>query len=214
MNKLSVILVIVIVIAITSGMGVTVTLRSKLEKERGDKERIQGELTSLKKEKEDLDKQVKEKTDVVQALEAELEILKTQNRTMEEERIVAFYRSQVTRQIDGVAGFLAGQGYEKTNDHIDALPNSGDRSFTLNLNSGWQYSLISVCDRDCSDIDIYIYDSAGNLITKDDGRDKAPNIVINVNRTGVFRVRVVMYRCSSSPSPCVYGIGVFRKVNV
>jgi hypothetical protein len=213
MNKLSVILVIVIVIALAAGVGV-IALRSKLEKERGDKEMVQGELASLKKEKEDLDKQVKEKTDVIQALESESEILKKQNRTMEEERLVAFYRAQVIRQIDGAAGFLAGQGYEKTNDHIDALPNGGDRSFTLNLNSGWQYSLISVCDRDCSDIDIYIYDLVGNLITKDDGRDKVPNIVIDVNRTGVFRVRVVMYRCNSSPSPCVYGIGVFGKVNV
>jgi hypothetical protein len=101
-------------------------------------------------------------------------------------------------------------GYTLTHEPmIDALDRDRSDYITLNLSAGTSYGIVGVCDRDCRDLDIALYDSRGNLIASDLGDDDIPAISINTNRSGTYRVRVDMASCNTRN--CYYGIGVFGK---
>jgi hypothetical protein len=69
------------------------------------------------------------------------------------------------------------------------------------------HKIVGVCDRDCRDLDIALYDSRGNLIASDLGDDDIPAITINPSRSGTYQVKVDMASCDTRN--CYYGIGVF-----
>lgn len=210
MNKGAVIAAILVTLVV--GVGALVTLRARVERERVEKERVEKEKEALQREKADAEQRAAAEKAAREAAEAEQQKAEEEARRLESERARQFYIAQVTRQLDVTGGSNAMMGFKKTHDYvIDALHNGGAHSFTLSLSSGWQYNLISACDRDCSDIDIYVYDLYGNQIASDADRDDLPVVTLNVYRSGQFRIKVVMYKCNSFPNPCVYGIGVFGK---
>jgi hypothetical protein len=47
------------------------------------------------------------------------------------------------------------------------LANGGAKSSTLDLQKGMQYVIIGVCDKDCSDLDIKVYDENDRVIATD-----------------------------------------------
>ncbi|MGI2903575.1 hypothetical protein [Tolypothrix sp. VBCCA 56010] len=99
-------------------------------------------------------------------------------------------------------------GYSLTHDpFIDALAQDRSDYITINLRAGTSYGIVGVCDSDCRDLDIALYDSRGNLITSDLQDDDIPAITINPSRSGTYRVRVDMANCNTNA--CYYGIGVF-----
>jgi hypothetical protein len=99
-------------------------------------------------------------------------------------------------------------GYSLTHEpFIDVLDRGHSDYITINLSAGTSYGIVGVCDRDCRDLDISLYDSRGNLIASDLEDDDIPTISINPSRSGTYRVRVDMASCNTSN--CYYGIGVF-----
>ena len=66
---------------------------------------------------------------------------------------------------------------------------------------------MGVCDEDCQDLDLELYDGYGNLISQDDSVDDAPVVEVSVVQGGAFTLRVMMYECTEDP--CYYGFGVF-----
>ncbi|RUT03819.1 hypothetical protein DSM106972_047330 [Dulcicalothrix desertica PCC 7102] len=99
-------------------------------------------------------------------------------------------------------------GYTLTHEpSIDLLTHGRSDYITVNLRAGTSYGIVGVCDRDCRDLDIALYDSRGNLIASDLQNDDIPTISINPTRSGTYRVRVDMASCNTSA--CYYGIGVF-----
>lgn len=99
-------------------------------------------------------------------------------------------------------------GYTLTHEpFIDALDQGRSDYITLNLRAGTSYGMVAVCDRDCQDLDIALYDERGNLIASDLGDDDIPAITINPSRSGTYQVRVDMASCKTNA--CYYGIGVF-----
>jgi len=122
----------------------------------------------------------------------------------------AQYVEQVRRQLDNARDLLEARGFEKTHDYkIATLASGGAKSSTLNLQKGTQYVIIGVCDRDCSDLDIKLYDENDRLIATDTSTDDKPLVSVTPRWTGEFRILVSMYRCGNSP--CYYGVGVFGK---
>jgi hypothetical protein len=118
------------------------------------------------------------------------------------------YIVQVRRQLNGARDLLGARGFEKTHDYkIATLANGGAKSSTLDLQKGMQYVIIGVCDKDCSDLDIKLYDENDQLIATDTSADDKPLVTVTPRWTGEFRILVSMYRCRNSP--CYYGIGVF-----
>lgn len=99
-------------------------------------------------------------------------------------------------------------GYTLTHEpFIDLLTHGRSDYITINLRAGTSYGIVGVCDRDCRDLDIALYDSYGNLIASDLQDDDIPFIRINPNHSGSYRVRVDMAKCNTNS--CYYGIGAF-----
>ncbi len=120
------------------------------------------------------------------------------------------WRTQVESQLKNAAKTLSDKGYEQTHEtQIGSLHDNENDSFTLTLHSGTTYALVGVCDNDCKDLDLVLYDADGNQVDSDIGPDDVPIVQVTPSETQRYRVKVIMANCQTSP--CWYGIGVYGK---
>ncbi len=113
-------------------------------------------------------------------------------------------------QLKKVHSTLILEDYSKTHDfEYEYLDDSETDYFNLSLDSGLDYKIVAVCDEDCSDIDMWIYDSSGNLIDADELDDDTPIVDVTPRWDGKFKIKIKMYECTREP--CKVGIGVFAQ---
>jgi hypothetical protein len=91
---------------------------------------------------------------------------------------------------------------------IDSLDEGRSDNYNVQLNAGKDYYLLGVCDNDCSDLDISLYNQNGQLIQEDTATDDKPMVLATPRASGRYQLRVTMASCSSEP--CFYSVGVFR----
>lgn len=120
------------------------------------------------------------------------------------------YTDHVEAQLALIKLAVLADGWTEThNDKFDKLDNGDSDSFSFTLEKGKSYKVISVCDNDCSDIDMVLYDENDNEISKDTKEDSMPIVEATPKWTGDFRLDVKMHSCRTSP--CYYGISVLGK---
>lgn len=118
------------------------------------------------------------------------------------------YVNQIKEQLINAAIVLGLDDYSLSHEpFIDTLNHRSLDTLTLTLYRGISYKIVGVCDSDCSDIDMYVYDDNGNLIDSDESSDDIPFIEVTPRWTATFEVEINMYQCSSSY--CYYGVGIF-----
>ena len=118
----------------------------------------------------------------------------------------ATVRSQVSQHGD----FLSQRGYMMSSDVYNGdLNDHYYQDLTIELRSGTSYAFMGVCDQDCTDIDLRLFDPAGDEVASDVRTDDWPIVTVTPSYSGTYQVRVVMASCSRNP--CYYGIGVFTK---
>ena len=118
------------------------------------------------------------------------------------------YTDQVNILLDRVDTAMAKRGFEQTHTpKIDKLRQGDSDSFSFTLKKGMSSTIVSVCDADCSDLDLVLRDEGGNDIDNDDQRDDMPIVSVQPKWTGKFTLRVKMYSCNNNP--CYYGIGIY-----
>jgi hypothetical protein len=118
--------------------------------------------------------------------------------------------AQVRRLLQRSGERFESQGYSMTHRiYTGSLNQNGNEMVSLNLSIGTQYQILGQCDNDCTDLDLTLYDAAGNQIDQDIELDDYPLVTVTPRRSGTYRVKVVMATCSVEP--CRYGIGVFGK---
>ncbi len=101
------------------------------------------------------------------------------------------------------------QSYDMSN-YVLGLLNSGDSdSWSLNFEVGRQYIITGACDNDCSDLDIKIMRSGGEILARDAETDDRPVVGFVPTASGVYTVEITMYSCSTSA--CGFGFGVLYK---
>jgi hypothetical protein len=81
--------------------------------------------------------------------------------------------------------------------------------FPLDLQGGLEYQVYGVCDSDCEDLDLILYDPAGQEVDSDILTDAIPMLSFTAPSTGEYRVAVLMVTCTIEP--CGYLIGTFAK---
>jgi hypothetical protein len=120
------------------------------------------------------------------------------------------WREQVNGQITAASRTLQDRGYSRTHDIYDgSLDHEENEFLTLTLRAGVEYQILAVCDVDCSDLDLRIYDEDNKEIDSDIETDDVPIVSITPAHNGKFRLKVIMAKCTTSP--CFYGVGVFGK---
>jgi hypothetical protein len=117
------------------------------------------------------------------------------------------YEEQVLAQLEVAAEFFIDNGYEPLVWDSGSLRDDARQQFTVTLEEGMSYALVGVCDEDCSDLDLGLFDGEGLLVVEDTEIDDAPLIEFTVTQGGDFTLDVTMYECSVEP--CYYGIAVF-----
>jgi hypothetical protein len=116
---------------------------------------------------------------------------------------------QVTRIIDAAAQSYVAKGYRADSPvRMGALSNGSSERVTFHSSGGGTTSIIGVCDTSCSNVDLVLYDAAGNILDKDVLSDDAP-IVTRTGGEANLTVEVQMAKCSMSS--CRYGLRAFFK---
>lgn len=117
--------------------------------------------------------------------------------------------SQVAAQLLVLASGMNLYNAELTDVQINDLTNGYYHTISLNnLQAGQTYVFMGVCDNDCSDMDMSLYDDAGNMVDRDVAPDAYPIVDVNPRWTGDFSLRVSMPDCQANY--CSYGVGMFE----
>jgi hypothetical protein len=102
------------------------------------------------------------------------------------------------------AGFAQIEG-----DRRGALGTDKTVDLPVMLQQGSEYRIIGVCDRDCLDFDLALFDPAGVEVASDYWEDALPILVHRPDTTGEYRVEVIMVACQVEP--CAYRIATYVK---
>jgi hypothetical protein len=115
------------------------------------------------------------------------------------------------RELLGKSGeFYTERGYVATDiNETGSLRDDESESVRIALESGVEYAVFAVCDVDCSDIDLVLYDPGDNEVDKDVEADDVPIMMLTPASTGRYRLKVTMAACKEPP--CFYGMAVYRK---
>jgi len=81
--------------------------------------------------------------------------------------------------------------------------------FAVTLTAGVSYSIIGVCDNDCSSLQLVLATPDRNELVTDRRGENFPVVRFTPAETRDFRVKVVMDACLVSP--CWYGVAVVER---
>ncbi len=124
------------------------------------------------------------------------------------------FENQVGKQLDNAARtFSEMNDYVQTHNpyigKIDTHGISSAKFLTLELLQGIDYAILGVCDKDCIDMNLELYDESQIRIDADYKLGNKPLVKIAPKWTSVFQVKIIIPRCKASR--CTYGIGVFGR---
>ena len=84
---------------------------------------------------------------------------------------------------------------------------------SVTLSAGEEYLFYAVCDQDCGDVDLFLYDPSGSLVATDssvqahtDFPTANAEIEYEPTSSGTYRLEVKIYDCTAST--CYYGAEV------
>ncbi len=113
---------------------------------------------------------------------------------------------QVVDQIAAIHDEIAAD-YEYASDEMMVLEIQADDSagFELNIDGAADYIIVGVCDTDCGDLDLVIYDPEEDEAAADVELDDYP--VLRVQGEGTFWVEAIMTDCRADT--CLAAVQVF-----
>jgi hypothetical protein len=118
------------------------------------------------------------------------------------------FKAQVGNQLVAMSQEAGFSGYTMTHDpYLSQLTDNSQESVTIDLSGGVSYGIVGVCDSDCRDLDLKLYDENGNEIAVDTSEDDIPVVTVTPQWDGPFTISVQMPSCAARY--CYYGIGVF-----
>lgn len=119
------------------------------------------------------------------------------------------WATQVQKMMDTAAAKLAENGYRYGGfSHSGSLKDDATERVTLRLGSG-NSQVVGLCDNDCSDIDLAVFDANGKKVDEDVADDDYPVVSVAPTGNAVYTVVVTMAACSNSP--CRYALQQFIK---
>jgi len=120
------------------------------------------------------------------------------------------WEESVRRQLQSVGRSYEERGFRMASEiYQGRLKDDESTTLTVTLDAGKDYVFWGVCDQDCSDIDLVLYDSNGDEVDSDVLSDDQPVVNVSPSREGRYRVKVSMVTCSAEP--CRYGVGLWSK---
>ena len=116
----------------------------------------------------------------------------------------------ILAQLQQAQGALGGQGYQQLGQPFSGGLQQGQTwNVPVDLYAGYEYRVIGVCDRDCNDLDLVLYDPNGQPVTQDTSVDDHPQVGTIPAVTGRFMLQVQMYHCAVAP--CYYAVALYAR---
>lgn len=120
------------------------------------------------------------------------------------------YPAQILSRLYEVEQAFAAQGFQRMGDPTTGQLRQGERfNVPTTLQTGGEYRIIGVCDGDCSDLDLVLYDENNTLISQDNLVDATPIVSVTPQWTGPFTVQAVMHQCAVQP--CYYALVLYGR---
>jgi hypothetical protein len=120
------------------------------------------------------------------------------------------WEQQVRTLLQRASNTTSSSGFVETNEpHLGQLREGQNTSWTVRLNAGTEYRIVGVCDNDCSDIDLKLFNPAGTMVDEDIETDDVPVLSITPPATREYTIRAIMATCSVNP--CRFGVGYFGR---
>ncbi|MCX7356889.1 MAG: toll/interleukin-1 receptor domain-containing protein [Alphaproteobacteria bacterium] len=116
----------------------------------------------------------------------------------------------IVAQLQQAQASLAQQGFQQVGQPFSGGLQPGQTwDLPTQMNVGYEYQIVGVCDRDCSDLDIRLFDGNGGLIIEDTSTSSQPNVGVIPSTSGTFNIQVNMYACTVAP--CYYAIALYAR---
>lgn len=112
------------------------------------------------------------------------------------------YEDQVRSYLEAGLDAHAALGYRadrSVNDLLAPLMLERPKIWPVRLRQGVNYRIYGACDNDCSDIDMEIYDTDGELVDRDVATNDTPYVQITPSHTGLHFVRLWVFACQTEP---------------
>jgi hypothetical protein len=120
------------------------------------------------------------------------------------------YQQQMLDRLAQVEQSFAAQGFQRMSEPVSGSLQQGAFADTpATLEVGGDYRIIGVCDSDCSDFDLILYDQNNNVVSQDNMTDATPVVSVAPQWTGPFIVRAQMHACTLQP--CYYALVLYGR---
>jgi hypothetical protein len=121
------------------------------------------------------------------------------------------YQQQVLDRLAQVQQAFAGQGFQQIGQPFAGqLPQGQYLNLPqITLEVGGDYRIVGVCDNDCGDLDLFLYDQNNVLVSQDNLTDAMPIVSVAPQWTGPFTVQAVMHNCTVAP--CYYAVVLYGR---
>ena len=120
------------------------------------------------------------------------------------------WEALVRVKLAGAALLLSIAGVHFAYDpYIGSLEEGTYFDIRVPMYEGVRYTLIGVCDDDCRNLNMALFDADVRLVGESADRTTTPSLQITPKRTQRYTVSVAMDRCRADY--CYYGLGVYSK---
>lgn len=92
---------------------------------------------------------------------------------------------------------------------VGSLQQGGHEYFEFDFVKHREYVIKGICDGDCGDIDLYLYNRRNDLVQSNTRPGAGPAIQLGTGYDGRYKIQTSMASCSVEP--CYYAVQVFHK---
>lgn len=116
----------------------------------------------------------------------------------------------ILAQLQQAQAAAAQQGFQLIGQPFSgSLAQGQSWNVPASLAVGVDYRVIGVCDRDCNDLDLVLFDSAGRQVSQDTTTTNQPVVAVQPAYNDNFTIQVQMYNCSVAP--CYYALALYGR---
>jgi len=126
----------------------------------------------------------------------------------------SYYKEQVRGYLRKSAeiAYLLNHGFKKLEDgeREGYIYLGGSQDATWRVNEGYSFAFAGVCDDDCRDMDLALYDPDGRKIAEDTGPDDHPVVAVAFSQQGTYTIRATTPKCNA-PIGCYWAVQALWK---
>lgn len=116
----------------------------------------------------------------------------------------------ILQQLQHAQAAAAQQGFQMVGQPVSGGLQQG-QSWNIpgELYAGYDYRVLGVCDQDCNDMDLVLFDGNGAVIAQDTTTSSQPMLAVQTPYNGAFTIQVQMYHCAVAP--CYYAVALYAR---